>query len=798
MEPLKAAIQQVQQDVDFMAMEPQFQMEYLSQEVLPKADPSFSQLPEDMKPAYIQEEIMPQLAQTTQLGNLGGESTNFLGDLASHFTNAATGYQRDDLLQNSGNGLGATLGDLGGALATIGGGALGGSALGATTFTPFGVAAGGIGGGIASAATAGTLQDLQAQRLEGAINPNYGRALGSGVLQGGLQAIPGVGQGLKLLPRVGLNTAIQGAGGGLGSLVQQGIEQGSIAPNIDWNRVKAEAALGGAGGAVSGVMHGKGQSKKSKVAASAIDDPDAMLKQYETQRMEQAKAQHIKDYQDRFKATMRKVGLDRKKVQSQKTTELNAQYVDLTNDLSDPNLPPDLRKKLENLQKAVVQQYEKLNTEIQTEKKTLSEREQALKAIDEAKKRTDERDIKQAEAQRTAELRQLREDIIARNDEQQQSQKEADKQAKQAQKLIDEAKERTSRRITKEEEAQHKQNMRQLKEDIIARNDEQQKAAKDNEKQAPKPKIKLKKKEDEGLKASLREIVQELEPDKQPENTLYRSDKRQPDEYDKMAARYGGTDTKKRYTQSSEGGKVQKGRVEVTETQPTKVGKDEQSRAGTKKPNGKKKAKVKSRKSIKAHGKQAYLTGETVLMDYSAEGGYGQANENRIVKSGTAKDGRTKARKIGGEDLDKEHRIRRETIVSDVMTTKNGEGTYFKTIDENGQFRTRIIEGKGQKSRINWMQLTGEASPYRISEDGNTVLDAGTGKPIDVKTNIEAEHTSVVESKLRDIVERVNSGKKVNSREIMNVTKEKNPKDIESSFDKMGETTEQLTLKVDC
>lgn len=175
--------------------------------------------------------------------------TNFVGDFFSHAANAATGYTQDQLLQNSGNGIGSMLGDVAGGLVPIATGTAAGAGLGALSLTPFGVGAGAVGGGIASAGAASAAQDLQAQRLEGTQNPNLLRAAGAAGVGALTQAIPII-KGGSILSTLAKNAAVQGAAGGAGAIAQQGFEQGRIIPNVDWNRVGAQAALGAAGGTV--------------------------------------------------------------------------------------------------------------------------------------------------------------------------------------------------------------------------------------------------------------------------------------------------------------------------------------------------------------------------------------------------------------------------------------------------------------------------------------------------------------------------------------------------------------------
>lgn len=184
------------------------------------------------------------------------QDTNFLGDLTNRVINAASGYTRDDLVRQSGQGVGATVGDFLGGLVPVGAGAASGAGLGALTFTPFGVAGGAFGGGIVGAGAAGAAQDLQMQRLSGIKNPDLLRTGGAALIQGGLQAIPGL-KGGNLLTSIGKNVAVQGGGAAIGDLAQQAIEQRSLTPNIDLERLKATTALGAAGGAVGGALEGR-------------------------------------------------------------------------------------------------------------------------------------------------------------------------------------------------------------------------------------------------------------------------------------------------------------------------------------------------------------------------------------------------------------------------------------------------------------------------------------------------------------------------------------------------------------
>jgi hypothetical protein len=147
-------------------------------------------------------------------------------------------------------------------------------------------------------------------------------------------------------------------------------------------------------------------------------------------------------------------------------------------------------------------------------------------------------------------------------------------------------------------------------------------------------------------------------------------------------------------------------RAEQQHTQAEPKGNAEQTKTEQQTKGQKVGGKVTTRQGIKAEAAQAAKTGEFVEFDYSAEGGRSRLNEERIVREGTARDGRTEARQIGGESTHKQQGYRKEVVV-EVKITKSGD-TAMVTKNESGEFRTRIIEGKGQGSRVNWIKRTGE------------------------------------------------------------------------------------------
>lgn len=71
----------------------------------------------------------------------------------------------------------------------------------------------------------------------------------SGVTNAAFGLIPGVGQSLKAIPRMGLNAAIQGGAGALQDVAQQAAEQKTFSPQIDSGRLWQQAAMGAGMGA---------------------------------------------------------------------------------------------------------------------------------------------------------------------------------------------------------------------------------------------------------------------------------------------------------------------------------------------------------------------------------------------------------------------------------------------------------------------------------------------------------------------------------------------------------------------
>lgn len=185
------------------------------------------------------------------------EPSNFFSDLSGGFQNALSGYTRDDLVRNSGGGIGAGLGNIGGSLVDIGGAGLAGAGLG-SIIPGVGTAVGGTAGLVTGGAGLGALQEAQRERLAGEqYNPL--KLVGAGAI-GGITSFPVGGAASTLAKTVLKNAAIDAGINTAGDIGLQAVEKGTLDPRqLDIGRAAQAAGLGAVGGALSGwhAAHGK-------------------------------------------------------------------------------------------------------------------------------------------------------------------------------------------------------------------------------------------------------------------------------------------------------------------------------------------------------------------------------------------------------------------------------------------------------------------------------------------------------------------------------------------------------------
>lgn len=182
------------------------------------------------------------------------------GDFTGGVKNALSGFTRDDLVKQSGGGFASGLGTVVGSLTDVGAAALLGGAAG--SIIPWAGTAGGALGGLISGGTAvGSLQEAQRERLAGEeYNPL--KILGAGAV-GGLSSLPVGGAGATVLRTIAKNAAIDSAINAAGDIALQGVEQGTLTPDLDLGRVGVAAGIGAGTGAVAGGIHAKGKPRLS-------------------------------------------------------------------------------------------------------------------------------------------------------------------------------------------------------------------------------------------------------------------------------------------------------------------------------------------------------------------------------------------------------------------------------------------------------------------------------------------------------------------------------------------------------
>lgn len=194
-----------------------------------------------------------------------------------------------------------------------------------------------------------------------------------------------------------------------------------------------------------------------------------------------------------------------------------------------------------------------------------------------------------------------------------------------------------------------------------------------------------------------------------------------------------------------------------------------------------------SRQAIKEEAETAVQTGELVEFDYSAEGGRSRVNEERIASEGTGKDGRNEARQIGGESLDKRQGYRKEVVV-ETGITKAGDD-FMRTIDADGNISTRIIAGKGQKSKVNWLRRTGEQPPDGYGTGGGS-------------RSGESAYSSTLKASVKNmesVIDRLKRGEAVTNKEIIDAAKPLSEKEFsEKTRDLSDDKIDETAKKADC
>ncbi len=189
-------------------------------------------------------------------------------------------------------------------------------------------------------------------------------------------------------------------------------------------------------------------------------------------------------------------------------------------------------------------------------------------------------------------------------------------------------------------------------------------------------------------------------------------------------------------------------------------GKDEYARMAkeakvvTGKAQKREKAGGQNARSIKQTAQTARKKGLQVELNYHAEGG------------------ESRPRGIGGESGHKKFGAPRvETVVNVDVDAKGND--IIRTIDENGQPRTRHVYHPESGSRITSMKLTEIPAKHEYVTNPDTgkaqVRDIKTGKWVAPKAVESAHYTSDIKKSM-DILERVQRGEDVSIDEIMEAT----------------------------
>lgn len=249
---LQGKIDNLVNDSSYQGLTSDLKAEYIQQEFLPALLPEFGQMDTEQQKTYVREEFLPKVDPNFKLDVIPQVSpkqthpvgTGFGTEVSDFFKNAvntgSAGIINNEL--NNPQGIGSTAGAFAGPLVgTIG-------AIAAAPETGFASLA--IPAGYLGLTGAGNTAREQVNRTGEIGNPLA--VATSGAVNAGFGLIPGAGQGLKLLPRVGLNAVREGGANIAADAVQQAAEQQTFTPELDYDRLKFQGLIGGGlGGGLS-------------------------------------------------------------------------------------------------------------------------------------------------------------------------------------------------------------------------------------------------------------------------------------------------------------------------------------------------------------------------------------------------------------------------------------------------------------------------------------------------------------------------------------------------------------------
>jgi hypothetical protein len=813
----------VTDDPQFHALSPEDQSY-----VLDRVDPDFHGLNSEDKAAVI----------TGIRDAYSPPKTNFFGDLYNHAVNAGTGYTQDQLIKNSGHGIGAFLGDLGGGLVPI----IGGSAAGGITGSVVpgvGTAIGSFGGGVLGATTGGTLQDLQAQRLAGVNSPDWGRAVTSGAIQGGLQAVPIAGKAAPALKRITMNALLHGGGAAAGDVVQQGAEQRTFLPNIDFNRLRSAAALGAAGGSFAASFH----KAPPKVVPRERIVNGQIIKHWKTKGPvnylkigrrvngqvmtpnQKAEAELLRGIQDRINEATAKESVSLQKTLQAKKSAFQKIYEDLSEAANNKAAMPGERRIQNAAREKVLQGHVSIEQRYQTlygkkpkaQKAPLEHitneadlkalvglikemrqagnskqadvalsrfsRETKARVYDEVKRQ--ETQIKQKRGSADAQAKERYEAANTRVRQGQQVQKSFTEAQKQERVIADQkAKQRAEEANTRvrQRQAFDKERGRELirqekaaQARIKALEVELEKIQNLKDKQAIKDRIALEKAESENRKRELRQLRAAIEGRHKQAQAEATQNKKQSTQGGHIANVLEGLTKKPEPKTGTANELTAKGPDEYAEmAKDAKIEQQRQKAEAT---------KVKATEAAPVDHEQNKKT-----LDSAIEKGQSVKFEHRAEKAGTRDESTFRAK----------HDVPYER-------GSNEKGDFVRTINENGQVTMRYLDDIHSN-----IEISKDRHPYAYDREGIykggkkkgesgrfRVLDEDGNEVAQVRSNLTKDSEIVARiQKMEDIVNAVNNGKRPKVNEILDAARNiEKYKDLEDAMDGLSDNSRRELIE---
>jgi len=175
---------------------------------------------------------------------------------------------------------------------------------------------------------------------------------------------------------------------------------------------------------------------------------------------------------------------------------------------------------------------------------------------------------------------------------------------------------------------------------------------------------------------------------------------------------------------------------------------------------------------IRKIAKAARKSGETVTIEYEAEGGK------------------------GGQGGDTSTLFQKDIRVLDMDVTNEGD-VIIKAINENGQEHTYHVNEPESGSRIISIEATGKPSPF-IKDENGRIIDRRSGEIMEQDKTLKGEFTSATRQKIQQwdtLIDKIKKGEKLQVDDVRSTIKDASTSDIEGQLKNMSEADRRKLYK---